>query len=587
MGHIANKVDAKDKKLIEMFVERRYKVDSFQREYRWRRKQVETMISDLSASFMKDYEDGNTIADARRYDCYYMGPIVLCDDGDSLSIIDGQQRLTSLTLLFIYLMHIQDRLKLTGNLYRDFAKYLKVQGAGRDSYVLDVPKRRGVMRHLMKNGDTLHYEYAENEDRDESIVNLLGRYEDIENLFPEKLKEAKVLPIFIEWLLFRVVVVEITAYSMDSAYTIFETMNDRGLSLNPTEILKAFVLSKMGSDELSDEMNDFWKQRISQIKYKAGYEGDLIFFRSWFRAKYADSKRQKIQGAENEDFEAVGSQFHTWFKNNLKKIGLKQPSDFYYFVKSDMDFYSNVFLKIFDYRTDASGENDLFYVMTYYPMADSLYLPILMAPVSKIDNESEIDEKLSIINKYIDSYINIRTLAHKTITQSTIRDGMYEMIKDVREKDVASLQNIIFSKIQSLYDLLEKNNHMVSSYSGSYMHYFFARMIYRRDDIDDFKDLLRSRKKDSYVICRIFEEDSVEEGLREEMSIYVDCLANYCLVRRQDAKSLSIDMEHRLQELSEYLPEMVDCQVAQPIDFLKIRNEKLMGFAYSEWLGNR
>ena len=54
MGHIANKVDAKDKKLIEMFVERRYKVDSFQREYRWRRKQVETMISDLSASFMKD-----------------------------------------------------------------------------------------------------------------------------------------------------------------------------------------------------------------------------------------------------------------------------------------------------------------------------------------------------------------------------------------------------------------------------------------------------------------------------------------------------------------------------------------------------
>ena len=588
MGHIANKVDAKDKKLIEMFLERRYKVDSFQREYEWRRKQVETMISDLATSFLKDYVDGDAIAKARKYDCYYMGPIVLCDDNDSLSIVDGQQRLTSLTLMFIYLMHLQQKAGLTGNNFRDFTSYLKVQGSGRETFVLDVPKRRNVMRHLIKTGDTLHYEFSESEERDESVLNILGRYEDIENLFPEVLKGVTVLPVFIEWLLFRVVVVEITAYSMDSAYTIFETMNDRGLSLNPTEILKAYVLSKMDSEEGSEEMNQFWRQRVAQIKYVAGYEGDLSFFRSWFRAKYADTKRQKTQGAENEDFELIGSQFNTWFKNNLKKIGLKQASDFYYFVKSDMDFFSNVFLKIYSYRQEAEGDKNLFYVNGFYPMADSLYLPFMMAAIAKMDGERDIDEKLVIANRFIDSYVNIRTLAHKTITQSSIRDNIYELIKEVRDAYTEDLQKIVNSRAEKLKELLDNGSRVLHSYSGSYMHYFYARMLYsRRDRAGDFKDLLRSRKRDSYVLCRVFEEDGISENFRNEMRSYMESLANYCLVKRQDAKLLPIDMHARIQHLSAYLPEMGNYQLTGPVEYLEERNKLLVQFVMDEWLENK
>ena len=51
-------------------------------------------------------------------------------------------------------------------------------------------------------------------------------------LFPEELRDDA-LPYFIDWLLENVHLVEITAYSDDDAYTIFETMNDRGLSLTP------------------------------------------------------------------------------------------------------------------------------------------------------------------------------------------------------------------------------------------------------------------------------------------------------------------------------------------------------------------
>ena len=69
------------------------------------------------------------------------------------------------------------------------------------------------------------------------------RYDDIEKYFPDEIKGDS-LPYFIDWLKYNVVFVEIVAYSDDNAYTIFETMNDRGLNLTPTEMLKGFILSK-------------------------------------------------------------------------------------------------------------------------------------------------------------------------------------------------------------------------------------------------------------------------------------------------------------------------------------------------------
>jgi uncharacterized protein with ParB-like and HNH nuclease domain len=62
----------------------------------------------------------------------------------------------------------------------------------------------------------------------ESAKNMKSRYDDIEELFPDTLK-VEVLPFFIDWLIYKVVLVEITAFTDEAAYTIFETMNDRGL----------------------------------------------------------------------------------------------------------------------------------------------------------------------------------------------------------------------------------------------------------------------------------------------------------------------------------------------------------------------
>ena len=107
MSHIANNIVAQHKSLYQIFTGNRYKIDVFQRDYRWKRDQIDALVSDLSSSFINCYKQGDTLEDVDKYDCYYMGPIVLCQDEGSMSVVDGQQRLTSFTLLFIFLQHKQ------------------------------------------------------------------------------------------------------------------------------------------------------------------------------------------------------------------------------------------------------------------------------------------------------------------------------------------------------------------------------------------------------------------------------------------------------------------------------------------------
>src|SRR5690606_15885498 len=230
---------------------------------------------------------GDTIEESSTYDCYYMGPVVLCEDKNELSIVDGQQRLTSFTLLLIFLYHLQSTIQTNDEL-RDLKDHLYVRKAGRKTLILNVDSRNQVIEHLLQNPHD-SFDYLENDIQDESVINILSRYEDITTLFPEDLKQNNVLPLFVEWILERVILIEVKAYSMESAYTIFETMNDRGMTLSPTEILKGFLLSKIVDETKSDEANEFWKNRISRINRETKLDGDLDFFRSWLRAKYAVS----------------------------------------------------------------------------------------------------------------------------------------------------------------------------------------------------------------------------------------------------------------------------------------------------------
>jgi hypothetical protein len=106
--------------------------------------------------------------------------------------------------------------------------------------------------------------FDENSHADESVATILARYSDIEEHFPEELL-SKPLPYFMDWLIENVHLVEITAYSDQDAYTIFETMNDRGLSLAPADMLKGYLLAKITDHDRRNAASAIWKECIAAL----------------------------------------------------------------------------------------------------------------------------------------------------------------------------------------------------------------------------------------------------------------------------------------------------------------------------------
>jgi uncharacterized protein with ParB-like and HNH nuclease domain len=590
-------LEAKDRSLSHILSENRYRIDAFQREYRWQRKNIEALISDLVTAFEKNYKLGDTIETYGEYSSYYMGPIVLCDDKKELSIVDGQQRLTSFTLLLIYLNHIQKELEIDEVLKVDLKKHLYIRKGGKDTLILNVESRTRVMEHLINDPYTIFQDFEELEQNvensgkrsiDESIQNIIERFEDITILFPEDFRNNVKLPIFIEWLLNNVILVEIKAFSMESAYTIFETMNDRGLSLNPTEILKGYLLSMIEDEAKCEEMNDFWKERIFDLKSKIGNDSDLEFFRNWLRAKYAEGQRSKTKGSENLDFEQIGTHFHSWVKNNTTRVFLKNSDDYYFFIKSDFDFYSRIYIDLFFYKNKPNNEFEDLFVSNFYTIADSLAYPLFLSPISKMDDESSMNEKIHIVNRFIDCYIVFRSFQNKAIAQSSIRNYFYDLVKEIRNIDLLELRSVFRMKLEKVANQsvvpMEKLHQMEN---WGFYHYFFARVRFflKKDNIN-FESLLRSKKQTSYILCPINDEGedvSIEDSfLKRQKSV-----ANYVLIRRNHAEQFSnMRILQKINFLVEndYIPEMQgEIDFNDISEFIDVRDRVLNKLANEIW----
>ncbi len=130
-------------------------------------------------------------------------------------------------------------------------------------------------------------------------------YQDIVALYPDDLK-GTVLPYFCDWLLERVVLVEIGTTDQDMALEIFETMNDRGLRLSNTDMLKGFLLARIGESERIRAANSLWRRRITELT-DLDKNADSEFIKHWLRGKYAETIRERKKDAVPRDFDLIGT----------------------------------------------------------------------------------------------------------------------------------------------------------------------------------------------------------------------------------------------------------------------------------------
>ena len=407
----------KAKTVRELLKGVKYSIDYYQREYKWHEKQIRELVDDLSNKFLEEYDPTHPRRKVADYPHYFLGSIIISKKERVSYIVDGQQRLTSLTLLLVLLRNLQN-----GHVQKvNVDELIFSERYGQKSYNLDVNERTLAMDALYEGKP------FDVTDRPESVQNLVQRHQNLETYFPKELRDAA-LPYFTDWLLENVHLVEITAYSDDDAYTIFETMNDRGLSLSPTDMLKGYLLANIDEAKRT-AANTRWRDRIRELN-DAGKEVDSDCFKAWLRSQHATKIRERKKGAKPEDFDRIGTEFHRWLREAAAAVGLKQGEDFYRFIDRDFDFYSHQYLRLIEAaQKPVSGLEQVRYNAQH---GFTLQYMLLLAPLRPDDSEPVVVSKVGLVAQYLDILLTWRLWNFRSIAYSTMQYAMFVVMRDIR-----------------------------------------------------------------------------------------------------------------------------------------------------------
>lgn len=455
-------IEGKPKNIRELLQGVKYSIDYYQREYRWETKQVHELLNDLTGVFLEEYEPGISRSKVKAFPHYFLGSIIISQKGGESFIVDGQQRLTSLTLMLILLRSLQrsreDAVSVDGLVFSE--QY------GEKTFNLAVEERAPCMEALFegKPFDTT--------DQSESVQNIHERYQDMESHFPAEL-QGDALPYFADWLTEKVYLVEISAYSDEDAYTIFETMNDRGLSLSPTDMLKGYLLANMDPGRRT-QANNLWRQRVQELTTQSDDHG-ADFFKAWLRSQYAASIRERSKGATPEDFDRIGTEFHRWVRERREELGLKSLEDFFAFTCRDFDFYSKQYKLV---RQAQSGPLDgLEHVFYNAGHGFTLQEMLLLAPLCIGDDEEAIKLKLRLVARFVDILITWRIWNFRSIAYSTMQYAMFLVMRDIRGLAPEPLAQALHARLLSESETFASNERLyVHQQNRHALHRLLARM---------------------------------------------------------------------------------------------------------------
>src|SRR5205823_10474872 len=318
---------------------------------------------------------------------------------------------------------------------------------GQKSFNIQVEERKVCLEKLFIEGCC-----ELQADDDESTINMVKRYANIVDSFPEEIKGVA-FPYFLDWLKYNVILVEITAYSDDNAYAIFESMNDRGLNLTSTEMLKGYILSRCGDPKDRERANRFWRESIHSL-HGHSKEEDQKFFQAWLRSQYADTIRQGKAGSSNEDFEKIGTRFHNWFRDNLSKMDLKadSPGEFRKLVHDEMKYYLGAYLDILDAQKDEKpGWEHVFY-HSNWGIADSLGFPLMLASLKSTDSPDVTRQKINEVARFMETFAVRRSINFRNFGASSIRYTMYSLVKELRGKNLDSVRALLGGKLNEMQE---------------------------------------------------------------------------------------------------------------------------------------
>ncbi len=88
--------------------------------------------------------------------------------------------------------------------------------------------------------------------------------------------------------------------------------------------------------------------------------------------------------------------------------------------------------------------------MIRYGIADLLSYPLLLAPITINDDDDTANKKLNMVARYIEIFVVRRSINYRRFSASSIRNTMYNLVKDIRSKDVLTIEMIFKNRLEEM-----------------------------------------------------------------------------------------------------------------------------------------
>ena len=430
-------IDGKTRSIKELFSGTHYGIDFYQRDYAWQTKHLEELLQDLTRSFDNQFETSHTRKQVANYRPYFLGPIVTHATTERTNLVDGQQRLTTLSLILLRLSKIT-----TDSRQKAALETLVFDSSFGDSnFVIDVDERNPVLEQILKD------EPIETSDLPASVRNIVDRYMEIVEYFDDDHFTASSLIYFIDWMLHRVQLVEIQTFDRDMALEVFESMNDRGLQLTNMDMLKTYLLSKMTTASQTEIASKVWKANLAELSF-LDTNADSEFMKTLLRSRYATTIRETNKGSVAMDYETIGTSFHKWFRDNASSFGLENADDFEHFITNVMPYYSRRYRKLIEVSEKFDPEWSYVYFNAYNNF--TLQYLVILGATSPLDSDEVFHEKAILIAKYLDLVIARRMVNYKIFGYSPMYRPMFNLAKELRDESLSGIQQILAARVANL-----------------------------------------------------------------------------------------------------------------------------------------
>ena len=550
------KITATEQNLVQVFGDDySFDIPLYQRPYAWTDEQVGALLDDLADAMRRDSEAP-----------YFLGSIVLIkSDGDPKSeVVDGQQRLTTLTMLLCVLRDISSNdeldvfIRQSGNQFRGTKDSFRLTARQRDRIFFEENIQRAHRLEAFLQLDPVAF----TDSQKNMFINVTYLSQELRKLNDE---ERGNLAKYIAQKCFLVVV---SASDGDSARRIFSVMNNRGLDLSPTDVLKAVVLDAISDPQSQDDYAVKWEG----IEEELGRED----FRDLFAHIRTIHRKDKLRESLEKEF-----QTHVLSDLNSRKAIA--------FVDDQLEPYADAYEIVsrppFESTGDAARINDLLRHLNRLDNFD--WIPPAIAYFRRWTGQTD---KLLEFTRNLErlayglfirrANINERISRHSQVIRAIEReDALFEessplqLSLDEKTDIVRKLDGDIYGQVALRTPLLLRLNSILSEERVSYEHSTIS-----------IEHVLPQNPSDNSEWMKWFPDE-------EERKHWTHRLANLVLLsRRKNARASNYEFEKKKSEYFQRhgtttfaLTTQVVSQSEWTFPVLESRQRDLVGSLKKEW----